>query len=384
MIDDRYKPLKIRGSGAMGDVWTADDTKLGRTVALKFLASERLSRKGLATELAQWPVDTFKREALAMARVNHRNVAQIYDSGEHNGTLYIVMEFIEGGSLADRLKAGEGPTLEQTVRWTGHICHGLGAAHLAEVIHRDIKPSNIMINDQGDAKIVDFGLARFSDASHSHIGAGTPLYKAPERWKGDSGTVRSDLYSLGCVMYEMLTGRPPFGARNHDMHAVMRMHLDDRPVPPSAHRPGIPRELDEIVLNLLEKEQAQRPGSAQAVAQAVELVEYSPAAEIGGRPGDASDRLLPPYVNADFVRQIREVERRIIELDRKLGPWDQSVVAARTELAELTGKSGDARGAAALYDRLGQDCRHYFGPYDVRVLDAFEGVARWIGRPGGP
>ncbi|WP_404963045.1 alpha/beta-hydrolase family protein [Streptomyces sp. 147326] len=140
----------------------------------------------------------------------------------------------------------------------------------------------------------------------------------------------------------------------------------------------------EIVLNLLAKEQTHRPSSAQAVAQALALVEYSPAAAVGGSPAEASDRLVSPYVNADFVQQIRAVERRGIELDRERGPWDQSVVDARTELAELTGKSGDARGAAALYDRLAQDCRHYFGPHDVRVLDAFEGVARWIGRPGGP
>ncbi|MFM9371197.1 serine/threonine-protein kinase [Streptomyces sp. Da 82-17] len=379
LIDGRYRTVEHRGSGSMGDVWTAQDTKLDRTVALKFLAGDRIAQKSLATEYAQWPMKTFRVEAQAMARVIHGNVAQIYDYGEHEGTRYIAMEFIDGGSLADRLKAGQDITLEQTVRWTGHICAGLGTAHRADVVHRDIKPSNIMINEQGDAKIVDFGLARFTDATHSHMGAGTPLYKAPERWKGESGSAPSDLYSLGCVMYEMLTGRPPFGTGRDSMHTVMTMHLDHAPVPPRAHRPGIPAELDRIVLGLLAKDPAQRPASAEVVGRALESVAYFPSVDVEFGAGDASARVVSP----DFARHIRAAERRVMELGRELGSRDQAVIDARTELAELTGRSGDARGAAALYDRLAHDCRRLFGPFDVRVLDAFEGVARWIGRPDG-
>ncbi|MFB7511848.1 MULTISPECIES: serine/threonine-protein kinase [unclassified Streptomyces] len=378
LVENRYELRDLHGRGAMGDVWTAKDTKLDRTVAVKFLAGRRIGGEDLATEYADWPVETFKGEARAMARVNHSNVAHIYDTGEHADTLYIAMEYVEGGSLADRLTAGVALTLEQTVRWTRHICAGLGAAHLAGVIHRDIKPGNIMIDEQGDAKIVDFGLARFADASLSHIGAGTPLYKAPERWKGKQGTVQSDLYSLGCVMYEMLTGRPPFGTRKDDPGAVMRRHLDEPPVSTQAHRPGIPAALDQIVLGLLTKEPADRPATAGDVARAVDLVQYAPDG-----PADAPDMAATTHPQADVIHRIREAERRILRLHWEHGPRHPTVIEARTELAELTGRSGDSRGAATLYNQLGRDCQEYFGPYDGHVLDAFEGVARWIGRPGG-
>lgn len=317
-----------------------------------------------------------------MARVNHPHVAHIYDTGEHDGELYIVMEYIRGKSLTSYLKTGPTLTLERTVRWTREICEGLDAAHSCKVLHHDIKPDNIMITNQGEVKIVDFGLASFADVTQSHTGVGTPLYKAPERWNDNPGSVRSDLYSVGCVLYEMLTGRPPFGSPQDDPMTVGRMHQDDSPAPPSAHRPGVPDQLDSIVRILLAKDPAYRPRSAEAVAEVMRDIQNALGVE---DLADGSGRAaLSDAVDSDarHSERIRVLDRRIFELELRFGPDDQAVIEARVEHAELTGQSGDTRGAAALYNSLGRDCQDFFGPYDVQALNAFEGVARWIARSG--
>ncbi|GAA2064534.1 hypothetical protein GCM10009801_09230 [Streptomyces albiaxialis] len=380
LIGGRYKPQGDPVSGAMGDVWAAEDMRLGRTVALKLLARSRLTQQGVPTEFSEWTVKRFKREGPAMARVNHPHVAHIYDTGEHDGELYIVMEYITGRSLTEYLKTGPTLTLERTVRWTREICEGLEAAHSCGVLHHDIKPDNIMITRQGEVKIVDFGLASFADATQSHTGAGTPLYKAPERWNDDLGSVRSDLYSVGCVLHEMLTGRTPFGSAQDAPMAVGRMHQDDIPAPPSAHRPGVPDQLDAIVQTLLAKDPAHRPKSAEMVAETMREIQNTLGAEELTGADRQADLPDAPGSDTRLSRRIRELDRRIFDLEIRCGESDQSVIEARMEHAELTGQSGDARGAAALYNRLGHDCQNFFDPYDVRVLNAFEGVARWIAR----
>ncbi|MEK9519614.1 serine/threonine protein kinase [Streptomyces venezuelae] len=382
LIGDRFKVKDRPVSGAMGDVWPAEDTRLGRTVALKFLARRRLRQQGAPTELTDWTTKRFGRESVAMARVSHAHVAQIYDTGEHEGELYIVMEYIQGRSLAGHLKEGPTLTLERTVRWTQEICEGLDAAHSRDVLHHDIKPDNIMITNDGEVKIVDFGLASFADATQSHTEVGTALYKAPERWAGSAGSVRSDLYSVGCVLYEMLTGRPPFGSPQDDPMTVGRMHQDNLPAPPSAHRPGVPDQLDRIVRILLAKSPGDRPRSAEAVAVVMSDIQHSLGAEdvvTALRRTRLSDALES---NSGHSERIRALDHRIFELELRFGPYGHAVIETRIEHAELTGQSGDARGAAALYNRLGRDCQDHFGPYDTRVLNAFEGVARWIARSG--
>ncbi|MEU4885532.1 MULTISPECIES: serine/threonine-protein kinase [Streptomyces] len=383
LIGGRFKTKGGPVSGAMGDVWPAEDTKLGRTVALKFLARRRLRRQGALTEFTDWTVRRFEREGIAMARVSHPHVAHIYDTGEHDGELYIVMEYIQGRSLTSHLKTGPTLPLERTVRWTREICEGLEAAHSRKVLHHDIKPDNIMITNQGEVKIVDFGLASFTDVTQSHTGVGTPLYKAPERWNGSPGNVRSDLYSVGCVLYEMLAGRPPFGSPQDDPMTVGRMHQDDSPAPPSAHRPGVPDQFDSIIRILLAKDPACRPRSAGAVAEVMRDLQDSLGVEsLAKVSGQAL--AMPDGVdsNTHHSKRIRVLDRRIFELELRFGPHDQAVIEARVEHAEVTGQSGDARGAAALYNRLGHDCQYFFGPYDMRALNAFEGVARWIARSG--
>jgi serine/threonine-protein kinase len=250
------------------------------------------------------------------------------------------------------------------------------------VLHHDIKPDNIMITNRGEVKIVDFGLASFADVTQSHTGVGTPLYKAPERWNDSPGSVHSDLYSVGCVLYEMLTGRPPFGSPQDDPMTVGRMHQDDSPAPPSAHRPGVPDSLDSVVQILLAKDPAYRPRNAKAVAEVMKDIQGTLGIDV---LADVSDRESLSDVsdsNTHNSERIQVLDHRIFELELRFGPDDQAVIEARVEHAELTGTSGDARGAAALYNHLGRDCQEFFGPYDVQALNAFEGVARWIARSG--
>lgn len=382
LIGGRFKIQNSPVSGAMGDVWSAEDTKLGRTVALKFLARKRLRQQGALTEFTDWTVKRFGQEGVAMARISHPHVAHIYDSGEHDGELYIVMEYIQGTSLASHLKNGPTLTLERTVRWTREICEGLHAAHSRKVLHHDIKPDNIMITHEGEVKIVDFGLASFADVTQSHTGVGTALYKAPERWNGTPGSVRSDLYSVGCVLHEMLTGRPPFGTPQDDPMTVGRMHQDDSLAPPSAHRPGVPEELDLIVRILLAKDPGKRPRNAESVALVMDDIQKSIGTEDTAVASGWADAPDATHINAAHSERIQAFDRRIFELELLFGPEGQEVLEARIEHAELTGQSGDTRGAAALYNRLGRDCQGFFGPYDTRALNAFEGVARWIARSG--
>ncbi|MBT2470504.1 serine/threonine protein kinase [Streptomyces sp. ISL-66] len=380
LIGGRFKIQDSPVSGAMGDVWPAEDTKLGRTVALKFLARQRLRQQGALTEFTDWTVKRFGQEGVAMARISHPHVAHIYDSGEHDGELYIVMEYIQGKSLASHLK--EGPTLpiERTVRWTREMCEGLHAAHLRKVLHHDIKPDNIMITNGGEVKIVDFGLASFADVTQSHTGVGTALYKAPERWRGIPGSVRSDVYSVGCVLYEMLAGRPPFGTPQDDPMTVGRMHHDNSLAPPSAHRPGVPEELDFIVRIMLAKDPGDRPRNAETVAMVMANIQDSLGTEDAAVVSEQAHTPGAMHSNMAHSERMQAFDRRIFELELRFGPESQEALGARIEHAELTGQAGDTRGAAALYNRLGRDCQDFFGPYDTRVLNAFEGVARWIAR----
>ncbi|MFF6816179.1 serine/threonine-protein kinase [Streptomyces sp. NPDC012403] len=377
LIGGRYRRRGEPTSGAMGDVWIAEDTKLDRIVAMKFLAHRRLMQQGAPTDFAESTAKMFQREARAMARINNSRVAHLYDSDEHEGDVYIVMEYVEGESLAEHLRTGPKLPLERTVRWTRQICEGLGAAHDAKVIHRDIKPDNIMITRKGDVKLVDFGLAYLAGITQTHTVAGTPLYKAPERWHGDTGSERSDLYSVGCVLFEMLTGHPPFGSPHDDPMTVGRMHQDETPAFPSDHRPGIPAQFDSLVRILLAKDPADRPKNARAAERAV--IELSHLLDTTDDTIERSEVPDTPGSSTSLSQHIEALDLRIFELEILHDRGDQPLIDARTEHAELTGQSGDTRGAAALYDRLARDCQELFGPYDVRTLDAFEGLARWNG-----
>ncbi|MFF1691346.1 serine/threonine-protein kinase [Streptomyces sp. NPDC058254] len=372
----RYELLKHHDSGGMGDVWQARDRNLDRVVAVKFLALARLAGVHPGGEREAELRALFDRESRTMAQISTPYVATIHDRHTEEGDPFLVMEYIDGSPLANQL--GESPLpLERTVRWSRQIAEGLAAAHDKDVVHRDIKPGNILIaHDPGDVRIIDFGLARFADSTESHTGAGTPLYTSPERCRFESGDERSDLYSLGCVMYEMMTGWPPFGDRKSHPAALARAHQFRPPTRPGAHVRGVPGPLDDLVMTLLAKKPAHRPRNAHVVIRAIQEVERAPGVMEQSAPGSAQRQT--PHVNTGFVERIRDTEQRIRRLTLQLGRQHDEVLKERADLAALTGRSGDAWGAAQLYEKLGNDCGAWFGRQDRRALDAFEEMVRWI------
>lgn len=375
----RYELIGPLGRGGMGEVWEARDQRLGRRVAVKFLAAHFVGSAPDAESAAAMR-ELFAREGRTMARVDHAYVATIHDCETRDEVPFIVMEHVDGRPLTHYV--GRDPVLlEQTVRWSRQIAEGLAAAHREGVVHRDIKPGNILITDDGsDVRIIDFGLARFADATDTHTDTGTPLYRSPERCRFESGDERSDLYSLGCVMYEMVTGWPPFGDRHSDSAALAKAHQSQRPARPGRQVPGVPEPLDDLIMALLAKNPADRPRNARVVIRAIQEAErYVPSAS--GTADRAVVTGRPPHVNTRFAEGIREADKRVRRLTLQFGGVHRETIAARTELAELTGASGDERGAAELYSRIGADCERWLGRHDRRAIDAYEGMVRWIEGP---
>ncbi|MFL1905165.1 serine/threonine-protein kinase [Streptomyces tauricus] len=366
ILAQRYKLESRLGRGGQGAVWLGHDLVLDCAVAVKVAAPHATGEPSADLERH---IERFRREAQAMARIRNRpHVAVIYDHGEDDGVLYSVMEYIRGKPLSAHTGQGRQLTLEQTTRWTRHICDGLADAHDSGVIHRDIKPGNVVIDIEGSAKVVDFGLAHLLSASSTHGREGTLHYASPERFDGRSGTVRSDLYSLGCVIYEMLTGWPPFGHLREEV-AIMWHHVYEVPTPPRKHRPGVPHPLEHLVMSLLEKAPGDRPTDARAVARALQQIEYT------------SDDTAAPHVDTRHVAEIQQLERFIQQHAEGPRASDPEILDARALHAGLTGESGDPRGASALYQRLAQDCSRLLPPNDDRTYKAYREAARWKQRP---
>ena len=262
----RYVVLGRAGSGGMAEVYRARDELLGREVAVKVL-SERLSGDRSF-------VERFRREAQAAANLNHPNVVALYDFGADDSTYYIVMEFIDGRPLADIIKA-EGPLMPERAAEIGaDVARALERAHATGLVHRDIKPSNIMLNSSGQTKVTDFGIARAltgqNDQTVTQTGMviGTAAYLSPEQAQGAPVDQRSDVYSLGCVLYEMLGGRPPF--TGDTPLSVAYRHVRDTPETPSHVNPDVPQALDAIVMKALAKNADNRYQSAAEMREDLE------------------------------------------------------------------------------------------------------------------
>ncbi len=205
VLGDRYRLEARIGAGGMAEVYRGFDPVLNRTVAIKILLPQFARDASF--------VERFRREAQAAARLNHPNIVGVYDTGADDGTQFIVMEFIEGRTLADFLAAGRRPTPVQAAEISQRICGALAAAHAQGVIHRDIKPGNVMVTRDGTVKVMDFGIARITTgvetAPQTSAVLGTASYLSPEQAQGGPLDARTDIYSLGAVLYELLTGRPP-------------------------------------------------------------------------------------------------------------------------------------------------------------------------------
>jgi len=268
-LADRYELLERIGSGGMGTVWRARDTLLERDVAVKLL------HEGLASDAAF--AERFRREARAAARLGHPNIAAVYDTGEHDGVPFIVMELVDGESLHARIKRDGPLTVKDTVRVVRPVLAALNHAHSKGLVHRDMKPGNVLIARSGDVKVVDFGIAKGvgEGTSVTRTGSlmGTAAYLSPEQVEGKQATPSSDLYSLGCLMFSALTGAPPYDGDS--AVAVAMRHLRD-PVPSVRdRRPDVPAPLARVVEQALEKDPGRRFASAAEMDAALRRISPS-------------------------------------------------------------------------------------------------------------
>jgi eukaryotic-like serine/threonine-protein kinase len=282
----RLGPYEIQrqiGVGGMGEVYAARDTRLGRTVAIKVLVGKVATRPDA--------LPRFEREARAVSSLNHPNICTLYDIGHQNGLTYLVMEYLEGKSLAERLS--EGPLLiEEVLRYTSEIASALGEAHRHGIVHRDLKPANVVLTKNG-AKLLDFGIAKLYEDRESAPAAvtvapvtqigdiiGTPNYMAPEQLEGRHVDARSDFFAFGVVVYEMVAGRRPF--EGPSQAAVIAAVMERQPPPLSSVRPGTPSALQSLVDRCLHKDPMRRFPSADALVSA--LADMS----IGTGPGQTA------------------------------------------------------------------------------------------------
>ncbi|MDX6442536.1 MAG: eukaryotic-like serine/threonine-protein kinase, partial [Gaiellaceae bacterium] len=254
MIAGRYRLDDVLGRGGMSEVWRAEDLELGRHVAIKLLAPDADSAR-------------FDREARAVASLAHPNITQLYDYGESEGRPYMVLEYVPGGTLEERLRSKKALPDEETLAIAAGIAAGLAHAHARGVVHRDLKPANVLFDEEGRPKLADFGIARMAAGEGTLTEAGTVLgtaaYISPEQAMGDPATAASDVYSFGVILYRMLTGRLPFESSN-PMELVM-LHRDATPPPISELRDDAPATLESTAMAALAKNPADRPPDGAAL-----------------------------------------------------------------------------------------------------------------------
>ena len=258
-IADRYRIVSLVGRGGMGEVYRADDLKLGHTVALKFLP-ENLAGDPQRLEL-------FHNEVRLTRQISHPNVCRVFDIGETDGQQFLSMEYIDGEDLKALLRRIGRLPQDKGVQIAQQLCAGLAAAHDQGVLHRDLKPANIMIDGQGHVRITDFGLAKLAADSGAGEIAGTPAYMAPEQLARGEATIQSDLYSLGLILYELFTGRAVH--QGGSIHELMQAHEESSVSHPSHHVRDFDPAVERAILRCLEKLPHERPKTAQAVAAAL-------------------------------------------------------------------------------------------------------------------
>jgi len=354
MIARRYEIIRRVGVGGMADVYLAEDTQLGREVALKILHPQYASDDSF--------VERFRREALSAAKLQHPNIVQIYDSGREADFNFIVMEYVEGQSLKDYLSE-EGPLeIGEASRIAREVLTALAYAHRTGLVHRDIKPGNILLSQDGKVQVTDFGIARAeAGSSMTQTGTilGTAYYLSPEQAQGLPLDGRSDIYSLGVVLYEMLTGRRPF--EGDSPVSIAYKHVREMPRPPTSYRQDIPRPLEAIVLTALTKKPEDRYSSAALMRRDLEAFGQGRevTATIKGVPAVAED-------STQVIRSVGLLERQAVRRPGwlvalalallvgglALGTWSLvtlfSTVVGRVDVPNVVGKQGDAANSIIL------------------------------------
>jgi len=307
VINDRYEVHKRIGRGGMADVFSARDLLLDRQVAMKVLFPQFATDENF--------VERFRREAQSAANLSHPNIVNVYDWGKFEGTYFIAMEEVQGRTLADILKANKQLTAKQAAEIASEVAAALGFAHDGGVAHRDIKPANILIGSNGQVKVADFGIARAmnapTEANLTQVGSvmGTATYFSPEQAQGAQPDPRSDLYSLGIVMYEMVSGRPPFTGENPVSIAYKQVH--DAPQPLVQLVADVPRAFEAIVAKLLAKDPKLRYPSAGALRDDLRrfrndepVLALSAAASAQGVPMPGADGAITTAVGATTINPI--------------------------------------------------------------------------------
>jgi len=347
----RYTIKSFLGEGGRKRVFLAADSRLERDVAIAMIKTEGLDEQGLAR---------VGREAQAMARLgDHPNIVTVYDIGEENAITYLVCQYMSGGSVEDLIQRsdGKGIGLEESARIGVQVARALDHAHQRGVVHRDVKPGNVWLTEDGVAKLGDFGLAVALDRSRltaEGMMLGTVAYMAPEQALGRQPDARSDLYSLGAMLYEMLTGRPPF--LGDEAVAIISQHISTAPVAPSWHNPDVPAPLEALVLSLLAKDPDQRPKTSALVVEELERAAAAPSptlSTIDDRQANPLDRLA----GGVFVGREREMDELRAGLDDSLSGRGRLVMLVgepgigKTRMTEELSTWAKMRGAQVLLGR---------------------------------
>ncbi len=356
----KYQVHGVLGQGGMGVVYRAFDPAIKRPVAIKTITKSALDPADL-----QYALTRFRHEAQAVGRLNHPRICAIYDYGEDTEIAYIVMEIVNGQSLFHHLQGDARFGLKEIGEAVRQLLEGLGYAHGLGVIHRDIKPSNILINEDGRLKLTDFGIARIDSSTLTQVGEimGSPGYMSPEQFLGTEIDARGDIYSVGIIAYELLTGRRPFTGNNAE---VMRQALNERPQNPSEFNPNISVQLDWAVQKALAKKREDRFQTAKEFADAfVKGVEASlrqaarePAAVSDDAP---TDRIDPNLVQAARMLAGMQLEKGKGE-DSPTQPATQSRAAPAADVATETS--------------IGKRARILFVDDEERILTALRSIFR--------
>ncbi|MBD7980205.1 Stk1 family PASTA domain-containing Ser/Thr kinase [Oerskovia merdavium] len=336
VLAGRYEVGELIGRGGMAEVHIGHDTRLGRTVAIKILRSD----------LARDPsfLARFRREAQAAAALNHPAIVAVYDTGEDTHTEpgggtahvpFIVMEYVEGHTVRDILGDGQAVPIDEAIEITAGVLSGLEYSHHAGIVHRDIKPANVMITPTGAVKVMDFGIARAvadsaATMTQTHAVIGTAQYLSPEQARGETVDARSDIYSTGCLLFELLTGRPPF--IGDSPVAVAYQHVREAPAKPSDLAPDVPEVLDRITLKALAKERTARYSSAAEFRNDLENAVrggHITAPAIGAAAAAAAGAVAGAAVTATQVQQPLENATQVMSpaVATPPNPWETTGVA---------------------------------------------------------
>ena len=299
VLNNRYKLLERIGSGGMSIVYRAQDLSLGRIVAVKVLHDSLTDDEDFSRR--------FQREAYSAANLSHPNIVTVHDIGQQNGRYYMVMEYVDGRTLKQLVRLqnqqGQPMPISRALDLIIQVCAGIGYAHRANLVHCDVKSQNILLTRDDQVKVADFGIARaMSEATQHTIDAqiwGTPHYFSPEQAAGQPATPASDVYSIGVVLFELLTGRLPFTADTHTALALKHMH--ETPPRPSDFNPAVPPALDEIVMKVLSKEPAARYRTADQLGRILMAYRESSLMETGAVSLMDLSPQMPVYEQATAI-----------------------------------------------------------------------------------